>query len=92
MFEFYSHTNPATGNTFVCSDLQSSGTQIESSGISIRSNHVWTPANVANTTWNPEPNPNPGSFSAQPCGSISCRTTATGWSMYRPDRGHGQTI
>jgi hypothetical protein len=62
MFEFYSSTNPATGNTYVCGDLQSAGTQIESSSIAIRSHGNWHPASSTNTAWNPEAKPDPASY------------------------------
>jgi hypothetical protein len=62
MFEFYSSTNPATGNTYVCGDLQKAGTQIESSNISIRHDGSWTPANASDSSWNPDLHPNPAAY------------------------------
>jgi hypothetical protein len=64
MFEFYSSTNPATGSTYVCGDLQKAGTDVESSNISIRSpqSGAWVPGSPHNTTWNPEASPNPASY------------------------------
>jgi hypothetical protein len=62
MFEFYSSTNPATGSTYVCGDLQAAGTQVESSSIAVRHGHQWNLASPANTMWNPEAKPNPASY------------------------------
>ncbi len=62
MFEFYSSTDPSTGNTYVCGDFQSSGTQIESSSIKIRSGNTWNLANSSNSSWSPEADPNPASY------------------------------
>jgi hypothetical protein len=62
MFEFYSSTNPATHNTYVCGDLQKAGTQIESSNISIRRGASWIPGSPANTFWDPSSHPNPAAY------------------------------
>ena len=62
MFEFYSDTNPATGNTYVCGDLGSAGTVIESSSLKIYNGSTWKVAGKANTTWNPSAHPNPASY------------------------------
>jgi hypothetical protein len=62
MFEFYSSTNPATGNTYVCGDLQNAGTQIESSNISILNDGSWTPANSSDSSWNPSIHPDPAAY------------------------------
>jgi hypothetical protein len=62
MFEFYSSTNPATGNTYVCGDLQQAGTQIESSNISIMHAGSWTPANSTDSSWNPMLHPDPAAY------------------------------
>jgi len=62
MFEFYSSTNPATGSTYVCGDLQKAGTRIESSNISIRHDGTWTPANSHDSSWNPSAHPAPSSY------------------------------
>jgi hypothetical protein len=62
MFEFYSSTNPATGNTYVCGDLQKAGTNIESSNISIRHDGNWVPANSTDSSWNPSAHPSPSQY------------------------------
>ena len=62
MFEFYSATNPATGNTYVCGDLGSAGTVLESSALKIYSGGTWKVANNNNTMWNPSAHPNPSSY------------------------------
>ena len=62
MFEFYSSTNPSTGSTYVCGDLQNAGTQIESSNISIMHDGSWTPANSSDSSWNPELHPAPAAY------------------------------
>ena len=62
MFEFYSSTNPATGNTYVCGDLQKAGTRIESSNISISRGGTWAPANSSDSSWNPSAHPTPSAY------------------------------
>jgi hypothetical protein len=62
MFEFYSSTNPATGNTYVCGDLQKAGLSIESSNISIRHDGNWVLANSTDSSWNPSRHPSPSAY------------------------------
>ncbi|HEX4062319.1 MAG TPA: carbohydrate-binding protein [Streptosporangiaceae bacterium] len=62
MFEFYSSTNPSTGSTYVCGDLENAGTQIESSNISIMHDGSWTPASSSDSSWNPKLHPNPAAY------------------------------
>jgi hypothetical protein len=62
MFEFYSTVNSGTGETYVCSDLQKSGTSIESSSIQIDSGGTWSPAGPGDSAWMPSASPNPSSY------------------------------
>ena len=62
MFEFYSATNPGTGNTYVCGDLQNVGTTAESSSLQIRSGSTWQLANSGDSMWSPEAHPNPADY------------------------------
>jgi hypothetical protein len=62
MFEFYSDTNPATGNTYVCGDLQNASTRIESSSLEIYSGGTWNLATAKTTKWNPSAHPNPSGY------------------------------
>jgi len=80
MFEFYSSTNPSTGNTYVCGDLQSSGTKIESSSIQIYSGGTWTPASPSNSAWSPEADPSPSSYKC-PDMQFSIITNNSAWSV-----------
>lgn len=60
MFEFYSDTNPSTGNTYVCDDIANE--TLESSSVQVQQNGSWTPASTGNSTWMPEQNPNPSDY------------------------------
>lgn len=63
MFEFYSNTNPSTGNTYVCGDIAKAGLVVESSNVQIETGtNTWTSANSGNSTWMPSASPNPTSY------------------------------
>ncbi|HEV2635813.1 MAG TPA: carbohydrate-binding protein [Actinocrinis sp.] len=63
MFEFYSSTNPSTGNTYVCDDIARAGLVVESSNLQIETgNNVWTLANANNSSWQPSARPSPSAY------------------------------
>ena len=63
MFEFYSSTNPSTGNTYVCGDIAKAGLVVESSNVQIETGtNTWTLAGASDSTWKPSANPNPASY------------------------------
>jgi hypothetical protein len=63
MFEFYSSTNPSTGDTYVCDDIAKAGLVVESSSVEIETAaNTWTLANASNSTWMPSASPNPTSY------------------------------
>jgi len=62
MFEFYSSTNPSTGNTYVCGDIAAADLALESSSVEIDTASGWSLANSSDSTWQPSASPNPKSY------------------------------
>lgn len=62
MFEFYSSTNPSTGNTYVCGDIAKANETFESSSVEIDTASGWSLAGPSDSTWMPSASPNPKSY------------------------------
>ncbi|MEY9912889.1 hypothetical protein ABIA35_009156 [Catenulispora sp. MAP12-49] len=81
MFEFYSSTNPSTGNTYVCGDLAKAKETIESSNVQVDTASGWAPSGPGNSTWQPSASPNPSSYKC-PKMVFHIVTNNSDWTVY----------